>query len=73
MPNNDHLVPGMKVSPPLPREDGKKIANMSCRNPNCDSMTVEILEIPGNNHTRLYRCTECGQPMPVSVGGPVGF
>jgi len=73
MSDNNGLVPGMKIPQSPPRSDGKKIANMKCRNPKCESMTVEILEIPGNTHQRLYRCTECGHPITINVGGGVNF
>lgn len=70
---NSHLAPGLKLPQPPPREDNKKVVNIKCRNKGCDSMTAEILEIPGNGHQRVYRCTECGHPIAVNVGGGVNF
>jgi hypothetical protein len=53
----------------------EKIHNMKCRNPNgkCQSITATEIKIEGGQGQRIYRCTECGHPMPVGVGGGVQF
>jgi hypothetical protein len=62
-----------------PREDivvetpkntaGKKVVNLKCRNPKCDSLTAIEIEIKGGNGQRLYQCTVCGHPLAINVGG----
>ena len=63
--NTPGLAPGAKAE--------EKVHNMKCRNPKCDSITATEIKIEGNAGQRVYRCTECGHPMPIGVGGGVQF
>ena len=63
-------TPGLKLKP---NTEGKKIHNMKCRDPKCDSITVVEIEIKGGGGQRLYQCTECGKPLPMNVGGSVNI
>lgn len=55
--------------------EGRKVINIKCRNPKCNSMTAVEIPIPGteNGGQRLYQCTECSRPLPVNVGGAVNL
>jgi hypothetical protein len=58
------LTPGV-VAP----EPAKKIVNIKCRNPQCNSIQCEVVYIVESQGIRLYKCVKCGQHVPVSVGG----
>ncbi len=47
--------------------------NMKCKNTSCSSITATEIKIEGGQGLRVYRCIECGQTMPVNVGGVVSF
>lgn len=47
--------------------------NMKCRRDGCPSITATEIKIEGGQGLRVYRCIECGQTMPVNVGGGAGF
>ena len=60
--------PGLKA--PEPQEEVKLLKR--CKNPNCDSMSVVEIKIPGNSN-RMYRCVKCSFTQGINVGGFVDF
>ena len=62
-------VPGL--APKVRLED--KVLNMKCRNLKCNSITAVEIVIQGGGGQRVYKCTECGHPVVVNVGGDAGF
>ena len=61
--NTPGLAPAAKAQ--------EKIHNIKCRR--CSSITATEIKIEGSAGQRIYRCTECGHPMTVAVGGGVQF
>lgn len=48
--------------------------SMKCRNGRgCDSITAEIIVIPGQEAQRLYRCVKCKHTWGLNVGGSVNL
>jgi len=49
--------------------------NMKCRNENgnCDNMSAVLIQIPGQDRHRMYRCTKCSHTWGINVGGSVNL
>lgn len=59
------LAPGAKP---------EETINMKCRRGgNCESITAVVVRIPGQEHVRMYRCTECNHTWGLNVGGSVNL
>jgi len=64
----DHKGTAPGLIPETPKEP---VHFMRCKEETCDSMEATEIRIEGQVHTgqRVYRCTKCGRPSSVQVGG----
>jgi len=53
----------------IPEKKEPEKVSMRCRQPNCDSMWHEKIEIESVPGDHLFRCCKCGNTFRINVGG----
>lgn len=50
-----------------------KTIQLKCRNPKCECIEAQEINIQGATGQRLYRCVKCGHSWGVNTGGSVSL